>query len=160
MLRIAVFSDSHGEVNDFRWLADQMIKEYGPLDGFIHCGDGARDFEQIKKFLLKTNYNAQFWQVSGNCDFSPSLPDWNVIELENVRILITHGHRFHVKSELQLLDQFASEKGCAMALYGHTHIANWEMRSVLLVNPGSVRQGRAALITLSDGKYDARLLEY
>lgn len=160
MKKIIVFSDSHGEMNDFRWLAEQIIREYGPLDGFIHCGDGARDFEQLRNWLLKDNPQAELWQVSGNCDFAPSLPNWTVIEQENVRILITHGHRFHVKSDLNLLDQFAEKQGCVLTLYGHTHIANWEMRSTLLVNPGSVRQGRAALLTLNDGQFDAKLLEY
>ena len=159
-MKIAVFSDSHGDTDELRWLAEEIVKEHGPINGFIHCGDGIHDFEHIQNYLIKINGPAEFWEVAGNCDFAPHLPDWKIVELEGIRVFLTHGHRFHVKSDLSEIDQFAVDKDCSLILYGHTHVANWEMRSCLLVNPGTAKKGRAALITINAGHFDAQLLEY
>lgn len=159
-MKIAVFSDSHNETNELRWLAEEMIKEHGHFEGFIHCGDGIRDFEAVQNYLIQINGPAEFWQVAGNCDYAPQLLDWRILELEGVRILVTHGHRFDVKSDLSEVDTFAEKNDCSLVLYGHTHKPNWEMRSCLMVNPGVAKIGRAAMVTLHDGQYDAKLLEY
>ena len=159
-MKIAVFSDSHGDHDELRWLAEEIIKEHGPLDGFIHCGDGINDLEHIQEYLIKINGPAEFWQVAGNCDYAPHIATWQIIELEGIKVFVSHGHRFHVKSDLNEIDQFAADRNCSLILYGHTHIANWEMRSCLLVNPCTTQKGRAALITLADGHFDAQLLEY
>ena len=48
--------------------------------------------------------------------------------------------RYGVKTLLGVLAHEAKEKGCDVALYGHTHRADiCEMDGVTLINPGSLR---------------------
>ena len=159
-MKILVISDSHGETEDLRWLLEQIYNEYGPMDAFIHCGDGAADLERLRSWILKRNTGASFYFVRGNCDFGAELPVSLQLELEGVKIFVAHGHTYYVKTTLSELDSVSRNEHCSLTLYGHTHIPNWEMRSTLMVNPGSARNGRAALITVQHGQSDAKLLEY
>ena len=159
-MRILAVSDSHGETEELRWLFDEIRREYGAMDIFIHCGDGSTDLRRIQPYLLKNNPGAVMYTVSGNCDLGNDLPSDLILEFDGTRIFVTHGHRYGVKTSLDDLDRKASSERCSLALYGHTHIANWEMKSVLLVNPGSAIKGRAAMISLENGNVNASLLEY
>ena len=42
-MRIIVLSDTHGEETTVRWLLEQAWKTLGPVDAYLHCGDGAGD---------------------------------------------------------------------------------------------------------------------
>lgn len=159
-MKILVISDSHGETEDLRWLLEQIHNEYGPMDAFIHCGDGAADLERLRSWIMKKNAGASFYFVCGNCDFGADLPVSLKLDLEGVRIFVAHGHTYYVKTTLAELDAASRAEHCSVTLYGHTHIPNWEMRGTLMVNPGSVRNGRAALINIANGQAEAKLLEY
>ena len=118
------------------------------------------DLERLRSWILKRNAGAQFWTVQGNCDYGADLPVSLKLDLEGVRIFVAHGHTYYVKTTLAELDAASRNERCSLTLYGHTHIPNWEMRSTLMVNPGSATNGRAALITVQHGQSDAKLLEY
>lgn len=61
-----------------------------------------------------------------------------MVELEGVKILLCHGHRYHVKSTLLPLYLAARENGVRLALFGHTHTALLEEKDgITLLNPGS-----------------------
>ena len=84
-----------------------------------------------------------------------------------MRILLTHGHRYGVKEDLQRLTYAALEQACAVALFGHTHepfLAREQ--GVLLLNPGSLCQPRLgagaglALLTVEKGEAKGVLLPY
>ena len=92
----------------------------------------------------------QVWQVAGNCDFS-SLPREEVITIGGQRILITHGHRFMVKSSTTLLGIEAEEQGVKAALFGHTHEPFIDYHGgILLLNPGSAHDGCYAILKIHD----------
>ena len=80
-----------------------------------------------------------------------------LIELENKKILMTHGHEYGVKSSLLNLNYRAKELGADIALYGHSHIAAIEKHDgIWFVNPGSVSLPRGlrhtiAFIEIKDG---------
>ena len=50
------------------------------------------------------------------------LRDEAVFPLCGHRFFCCHGHRYHVNYGIQTLSCAAYEKGCDIALYGHTHI--------------------------------------
>lgn len=159
-MKILVISDSHGEINDLKWLLEQVYNDYGPMDALIHCGDGINDVEMIRGSIGKQNPGILIYTVAGNCDFRTDAPLSQIIETEGVTIYVTHGHLYGVKTDLSELDRVSASKNCSLTLYGHTHIPNWEMKRTLTVNPGSARDGRAALVTVGNGTYSAKLLEY
>ena len=70
------------------------------------------------------------------------------------KILLTHGHRFGVKSGLEGLLALAGERGLDLICFGHTHqpLIHRE-KGCLFLNPGSMGYGseRYAILTLEAG---------
>lgn len=77
--------------------------------------------------------------VKGNCDGSYSADDFEIIETDYGRILLTHGHMQHVNYRLDNLYYKAMEENCKAVFFGHTHKALvTEEDGIYLVNPGSL----------------------
>lgn len=131
MKTLVVLSDTHGSgkgIEKMRSILDEN-------DFIVHLGDG---FSESRKLI--GDYPDKAYACSGNCDVLSPLPDEGILEIERVRILYTHGHRYGVKSTLVRLAQEAKKKDCTVALYGHTHTARIdEIDGVMLVNGGSLR---------------------
>ncbi len=124
-----ILSDTHGNVKDLKKLI-QVIEE---TDYIIHLGDGENDLN-----FLPEHEKSKLIQVKGNCDCG-NLPSERVIEIEGVKIFMTHGHNYSVKSTLYKLLSKGKELDVQMCLYGHNHTANIEtVDGICLVNPGTV----------------------
>ena len=145
-----VFSDSHGDRLGLRQLLETAWTRYGTADYYLHCGDGARDMDSVAPLIYDRNPDAEIVQVRGNCDFYGDYPDEETVTVQGCRIFMTHGHHYSVKSSLYLLDDAARERHCSIALFGHTHDPLMEMRSALLLNPGSAQNGRMLALEISD----------
>lgn len=161
-MRALIFSDSHGDEENLRWMAEQMSRR-GPVNAYVHCGDGAQDFERVENYLLTLSPQARIYGVRGNCDyFVHDVPDQRVMRLGTVNVLITHGHLYGVKTTLSLLPRPAKELGCSVVLFGHTHRPTLEERDgILLMNPGTAQRGYAALLTIDEaGKPKGELLAF
>lgn len=130
-------------------MAAKMCKN---ADVVLHLGDNVSDVEIIKK---QTGKDVVF--VKGNCDIERTAKVEQLIELENKKIFMTHGHEYGVKSSLLNLNYRARELGADIALYGHSHIASIEKHDgIWFVNPGSVSLPRGlkhtiAFIEIKDG---------
>ena len=134
-MKIAVFSDTHGDVGRMV----ETVRREGP-DMVFHLGDCERDTEGLRAAFPTLAIR----QVCGNCDVSPRYPLDEVVELGPVRALLTHGHRYGVDwGRLDSLVYAAQERGCSLALFGHTHVPeNTEIGGVKLINPGTAGRGR------------------
>ena len=154
MSRILVMSDSHGETEGLRKAIQQVWRQFpGPIDAYVHCGDGAWSFRGLTGELFYHDPKAQFHVVKGNCDFGADVADDDTFELGGWRIFVCHGHRYRVKMGLTLLAYAAAERQCALALYGHTHIpAEDTSGGVTMLNPGAVEDGRIGLLELEEGR--------
>lgn len=159
-MRVIVLSDSHGEENNLRWMLEQCWRMIGPVDTYIHCGDGARDFRRLENFIRTRDEHALMIGVKGNCDFFEDVPELEEITLGGARLLVTHGHRFQVKSTYAPLDIEAKRRGCVAALFGHTHVPCVEQRNVLLVNPGSAASDTLALLDIENGQVRAEIMDF
>ena len=157
--KILVFSDSHG--------SDQpmidAISQHKDADVIAFLGDGESDFEEalaacgIAPFGPKS---LTIWQVRGNCDWRSTEPAVIIPVLDGLKFFVTHGHTHYVKSGYDLLASEARKKGCAAALFGHTHEAHLEERGgLILLNPGSVRRGNYAVIIIEDGELKCYLMK-
>ena len=143
-MTIAVFSDTHGSTARMLRAAETLRP-----DALVHLGDSARDARCLSEAFPDT----PLYRVCGNCDVSPEAPAELVAEFGGVRALLCHGHRYAVDwGRLDSLVYAAQEKGCRLALFGHTHRAeNAEMGGVRLVNPGTAGVGNTrsfALVTV------------
>ena len=131
MKRLVVVSDSHGNAKGLEKLLPVIEENHY----FVHLGDGIADLGAV---LERAERKTVFCR--GNCDFFARVDEDGVLEVENIKIFYCHGHKYGVKLGLNKLARVTKEKGCQIALYGHTHNAKiTEMDGVTLINPGSLR---------------------
>lgn len=131
MKTLVVISDTHGNKKG----VDKLQPLFDENDYALHLGDGFTDFKDVF-----SNSPDKCYFCKGNCDFFASLPEEGVLEVERVRILYCHGHRYGVKGGLISLAKRAKELDCSVALYGHTHTPMiTQINGVTLVCPGSLR---------------------
>ena len=126
-------------------------------DAVIHLGDHLEDAESMESVFS----GVDFYHVPGNCDFFTSAPPSLTISLDGVRIFLTHGHLFGVKSGLTRLALEARRVGAQLALFGHTHEADFlRMGDVTLFNPGSAGMGRQTygMITVKGTEFKCEIL--
>ena len=129
MKRIIVVSDTHSRLE----YAQRAIEAIERFDLLIHLGDYTRDGERLN--LQYPEY--EFYAVRGNNDFLSPLPDNRIIEVEQTRILLTHGHLHRVRSGTGDLAAYAKACGVNCVLFGHTHIPFLKKSDgILFLNPG------------------------
>ncbi len=153
MTRIAVFSDSHRSVEPM--LA--AVLELRP-DLVFHLGDHDSDADELRRAFPALDVRS----VPGNCDWGSDEPEVLTPLVEDVRIFMTHGHRYRVKWDLTPLAQAASYSGARLALFGHTHERELrELGGVTLFNPGAAGAGgrSAGLITVKGADFQWEWIE-
>jgi putative phosphoesterase len=138
VLRIIVFSDSHGNAGILREIASNQPD----AEVFIHLGDGEREFDSLRE-----SYPDKLMRnVRGNADWGSTSKLLDTLVLEKKHILFVHGHTFQTKRSSDLILSEAQLIGADIALFGHTHVAMTDyVDGIYLLNPGSVslpRHGR------------------
>lgn len=142
MKRIFVLSDSHGATGMLE-LCAQYIEE-NKFDRIIHLGDFKKDSEWLEERLGR-----EVLGVAGNCDFFSHDLRETIIRVEKVNIFICHGDKYGVKTGYDRLSYHCDEIGCALGLFGHTHQAfAQDIGGVMLVNPGTLLNGMAAVVEI------------
>lgn len=100
-------------------------------DMVFHLGDHQSDIMAYQKEL-----KGKIYSVMGNCDGGG---DEQVLTVEGVKILLTHGNRYSVKQSLYKLQLRAEELGVDAVFYGHTHQADCtEINGVQYINSGAM----------------------
>ena len=133
-MNAAVFSDTHSNTA----LMMEAVRRYRP-DVIIHLGDHDRDAERLRLEFPEI----PLYVVCGNCDLGSRGLLADVVPLGPVKAYITHGHQYNVDWNVDSLVYAAQERGCQLALYGHTHRPDsQEIGGVKVVNPGTAGQGR------------------
>lgn len=127
-MKILVFSDSHGETT---WM--HQIIQKGNWDMVLHLGDCYDDFQEIESC-----YDIPMHGVIGNVDYLHEGPVHELLIVDDIRIFMTHGHRYRVKHHLLHFREKAISERADIALYGHTHVAYVESDKMIVMNPGSI----------------------
>lgn len=118
---ILIVSDSHGQRNLLR----EAVERVRP-DALLFAGDGLRD-------LAYMDLPCPLYAVCGNCDLAPppldcanattsgDIEEESLFELDGVRILLMHGHRWGVKNGYLPAMMRAAKCGADVLVFGHTH---------------------------------------
>ncbi|KOP83643.1 metallophosphoesterase family protein [Cytobacillus solani] len=131
-MKILIVSDSHGLTEELLEIKARYAHE---VQMMIHCGDSElqADEEALENFHV----------VQGNCDFIGTFPEDLIKELGGLRVFVTHGHRYGVKSTLLNLSLRAQEAAANIVCFGHSHFLGAEMiEGIMFINPGSIRLPR------------------
>ena len=147
-MRIGVISDTHGSLQAWQ---RAMERCFGGADLIVHAGDicyhGVRNpmpagYEPLRLAEALNGCPVPLLVCRGNCDSEvdqlaidlPILSPCLLLELEGVRVLVHHGHRFSEEEVERLVGRW----GLGVVISGHTHVPRLERRGkVLLFNPGS-----------------------
>jgi len=111
-----------------------LSKTYKTINAVAHLGDG---WDEIHDLMLMYPL-IPLYAVAGNCD-SGSGPSRLAFNFASKKFVITHGHRFHVKSSYLRVSLWAEENEADVCLFGHTHIPEVLYSGpTLMLNPGSI----------------------
>lgn len=157
-LKILVISDTHGVIDK----AEDIIKNIKNLDMIIHLGDYFRDAQKLADMFP----NIQVEYIYGNSDFMiGDVQAEKLLEINGIKILMTHGHRYSVKWDYNKLCKKAEEVGADLLLFGHTHIADMVKKNeFILLNPGSISDPRDdssesyAIVQIDEGKIEPNIV--
>jgi uncharacterized protein len=164
-MKIAVVSDTHGNVANFRKVVGWLNKE--DISVILHAGDIGNP-ESLKESLA--DFNGEFLGVFGNMDkdFKILIEEYNKIprvkinediletEVDKKRIAITH---FPEEAK-----KIAQTGNYDLVFYGHTHRA-WEekINDCRLINPGELAgqfyKPTFAVYDTETGKLELKILE-
>lgn len=152
-MQIVVVSDTHGRDEVFQ----ELRLRHPQASAFLHCGDSETDPFNLDGFV----------SVQGNNDYYANYPLERVLELEGVRVYMTHSQYLRHHNRIESLVAKAKENDCTLVLYGHTHVFDvQEIDGITLVNPGSLNHQRDmsvlsyGLITINKGKIKVERIDY
>lgn len=151
--QVGLISDTHG------LLRPAVHEALAGVELILHAGDvgGAAIIAELELI-------APVRAVAGNCDdpFADGLPLALDLEIDGLRIHVSHGHELGVPSPAKLLERYAAD----VIVYGHTHKPLVEQHGTrIVVNPGAAGPRRfillpsVARLTIDAGVPTCRLLE-
>ncbi|WP_156299387.1 YfcE family phosphodiesterase [Streptobacillus canis] len=141
-MKILLCSDSHTDLKYFY----EVIKKENP-ELIIFAGDYSADAIEMSYAV-----DIPFHIVKGNCDyFDDETKETLELEIESMgKVILTHGHLFGVKSNMNSIYKFGVEKNANYVIFGHTHIQHKsEFKDVVFINPGAIMNHEYAI--LEDG---------
>ncbi len=152
MKTIVAFSDLH-----YSTLPQKIKSVANEADYVFFLGDGCMALGDLL-------FHKGLVAVKGNCD-DVSFPREQVVKIESVKVLATHGDLYGVKSDMLPLSLKAKEVGATLCLYGHTHYAMIEeVDGTTFINPGAIHwpmRGTASYvyIVVSGSKITAKIVD-
>ncbi len=153
-LVIGLISDTHG------LLRPDVHSALAGVSMILHAGDVCSDTILDELALI-----APVQAVFGNCDppWERGLAAERVVEVEGVRIHVSHGHEVGRPSAERLIARYP---GFNVLVYGHSHIQKIErVDGVLVVNPGAAGHRRfdlkpsVARLRIENGAAEATIVE-
>lgn len=129
MKKVLVMSDSHGDYQNML-----MAVERTSPDMILFLGDGWNDADKVKAAFPQIPME----RVPGNGDYVRE-PEEKLISVEGFRIMMCHGHAYHVKNSFLTIQIAAQEKEARIVLFGHTHKLFYDWHNgLVMLNPGSI----------------------
>lgn len=133
-MKIVVVSDTHMPKRA-KSLPARLLEEITDTDLIIHAGD----WQTINVYEELRSY-AKIVGVYGNVDgeeIKEQFPAKQIIEVDGIKIGITHGHGKGKTTEKRAIQAFEGEKVDCI-IFGHSHIPiKKNEKGVLIFNPGS-----------------------
>ena len=148
-MKILICSDSHTRLDYF-----QKIIDIEKPKMIIFAGDHSTDAIDISF----ANPEIEFKIVRGNTDyFDRETKDIEIFEVNDKRILLTHGHLFGVKSNLEDIEKKAILEKVDICIFGHTHKEYMkEKNGIIYLNPGALQDKK--YVIYENEKFENKML--
>ncbi len=135
-MRVLVVSDTHG-INDNLM---KVLEKEKKISWMLHLGD-----LEGSEHMIENTAPCPVTMVAGNNDYFTTAPMEAVVQFGKYKIFMTHGHKYGVNYGMMRLRMAAREKGCKIAMYGHTHHPCIDRDGdITIINPGSLTYPRQA----------------
>ncbi|GIW21407.1 MAG: phosphoesterase [Candidatus Sericytochromatia bacterium] len=129
--KILIISDTHGSFKEIPYVYN--LNEYSNI---LYLGDG---FDEAYSFVSRKNSLDKFIYVSGNCDNAPEVPRKRFINIDGIKIFMTHGDLYDVKTSYDKIIKHGFDIKADIIMFGHTHYAeNFQVDNLRVFNPGSI----------------------
>lgn len=152
MKTAVILSDTHQNVRAI----DKILPIMQENNYVFHLGDYEKDV-----YLYRKELSNKIISVKGNCDGGG---DDKIVEIEGVKIFLTHGDRYNVKSSLFNLLLKAKEVEANVVFYGHTHVSSYEtIDGITFINPGSMTafgEKSYCYAVFHNGKVTAKIVNF
>ncbi len=139
MKKILVISDVHRNTHGLM----SILNENKDIDMKLFLGD----FEELNIDKQKELTALFDYSVVGNCDRRDISPISQIIDVDGLRIFMTHGHYYgslFKKIDFKSLVKSGKENKADLILHGHDHIEHDEIiDGIRVVNPGSITHPRS-----------------
>ena len=133
---IGIISDTHIPMRT-QSIPKKVFDVFKDVDMILHCGD-----IEVRSVIEELEEIAPVIAVHGNCDPYVGYNTHEVIEVEDIKIGLTHGV-VYPKGDTQQLYYLARELDVDILVSGHTHRPLIKQEGeILLLNPGSPTQPR------------------
>ncbi len=140
-MKLLITSDAHGALDNLT----AVKKKHKDIDYHLDAGDIC-----LPKHLYEPLHMIT---VKGNNDFASDEPYKRILDFNGFRVLLTHGHKEHVKYSLESLRHEALAERVDMVIYGHTHRPYSETdQGILILNPGALGDYRKSYAIFADGQ--------
>ena len=145
MKTIGLISDTHIPTR-YKQLPKSVLSTFEEVDLILHAGDlvslSVADTLKTIAPLKAVHGNMCKWQVKN------TFPEKLMIEVENLKIGLTHGSGGPSGYTNRLLQKFIDEKP-DIIVSGHTHQPKAELvNGIMMLNPGSPTDSRNTVILL------------
>lgn len=131
MIKLGIISDTHSFIDQ------QTVEFLKPCDKIIHCGDWG-ELSSLEKLLPMSKVLGVYGNIDGQ-DIRSIFDEFEIVTVENVKILITHIGGYPGKYNPKALKKILEEKP-NLFLAGHSHILKVifdKKYNLLHVNPGA-----------------------
>lgn len=133
-MKVLIVSDTHGRHAGI----EQVIDQEKPFQKLIHLGD----VEGYEDYIAELS-GCPVEMVAGNNDYFSQLAKEKIIFLDDLRVLITHGHYYYVTTGYDSIRREGISRGVDIVMFGHTHRPIvYEDERLTLINPGSLSYPR------------------
>ncbi|MFD1428964.1 metallophosphoesterase [Lacticaseibacillus mingshuiensis] len=136
-MKLVAVSDTHGD----KAILEAILAQQADADLFLYAGDS--------ELPADDSMFARYQAVRGNMDFDSAFPLTRTLQLGDLTVFLTHGHRFGVNWTMDQLLAAGQAVHAGLIIFGHTHQLGGEKHEgVVLLNPGSISQPRGEFMPL------------
>lgn len=126
-MKFLITSDVHGDLHTL----EKIIKKHKDIDYHLNAGDMCMDQKYLERYHIVS--------VKGNNDFGSDLPYFRFLDLNGLKVLLTHGHLEHVKFGMDRIKLKAKMMEADICIFGHTHQRYMMVEAgILFINPGAL----------------------
>jgi len=140
-MKFLITSDVHGKLERL----DALVKAHKDITHHLNAGDMVLNPHLYETYHLIT--------VKGNNDYGVDLPYIRILDIDGLKIMLTHGHLEYVKFGLDRLKLKAKLHDVNIVIFGHTHERYLMVEeNIMFINPGALGDSNRSYAIYNNGQ--------